>query len=214
MRIEDLEQQIQVECRFCSRPDKDRILHETSNFYIMLSLGPIVEGYLLLISKEHLGCCAEIPEDMASEFEYLYNKIIQIQQKVYGHSVAYEHGRAGSCMVLTEGSKHCYHAHMHFLPALVKLNEEVSKDFDSICINGFNEFKSAYKEIGGAYMYVDDGRKELYCIDTQIRRQYLRYKVSKLIGRGNLWDWINNQGWEKIKTAKDNYIKYFHDFTY
>ena len=76
--ILDLNVQIENFCRFCNPPDKDRILYETENFYVMLSLGPIVEGYTLLVTKQHVGCCADIPDALMEEFIYLYNKIKNI----------------------------------------------------------------------------------------------------------------------------------------
>jgi ATP adenylyltransferase len=211
MKIEDLEQQIQEGCRFCNPPEKERILYEGKNFYVMLSLGPIIEGYLLLISKKHLGCCAEIPADITEEFDFLYNRIAKIQQEVYGNSVAYEHGRTGSCMVLIEGSKHCYHAHMHFLPSPIDMNFVVSKDFDNIPLKSLEMFRSSYKNKSEAYLYIDDGIKSMYVIDTQIRRQYLRYKAAILVDKIDLWNWVNIQGWEHIKAAKVKYNKYFDD---
>ena len=53
-RIEDLKFQIESGCRFCNPPEKERILMETDNFYVMVSLGPIVEGYLLIVAKKHM----------------------------------------------------------------------------------------------------------------------------------------------------------------
>lgn len=209
MKIEDLEQQIQERCRFCNPPEKERILYEGKDFYVMLSLGPIVEGYLLLISKKHLSCCAEIPVELTEEFDFLYNRITKIQQEVYGGSVAYEHGRAGSCMVLTEGSKHCYHAHMYFLPYPIHMNFAVSKDFDDIPLESLEIFRSCYKNKSNSYLYIDDGIKSMYIVDTQIRRQYLRYKAAILVDKIDLWDWVSNQGWKQIKNAKIKYHKCF-----
>lgn len=49
--IVDLACQLEETCRFCYPPEKERILYATENFYVMASLGPIVEGYLLIVSK-------------------------------------------------------------------------------------------------------------------------------------------------------------------
>ena len=52
--IVDLACQLEETCRFCYPPEKERILYATENFYVMASLGPIVEGYLLIVSKKHI----------------------------------------------------------------------------------------------------------------------------------------------------------------
>src|SRR5687767_6720535 len=115
MTLSVLEEQMIKECRFCNPPDKDRILYETDNFYIMLSLGPIVEGYTLLVSKQHIDSCANVPYELLSEFDMLYHKTKNILATEFGSCIAYEHGRAGTCMIPMENSKHCFHAHMHFV---------------------------------------------------------------------------------------------------
>lgn len=58
--IVDLACQLEETCRFCYPPEKERILYATENFYVMASLGPIVEGYLLIVSKKHIPACANI----------------------------------------------------------------------------------------------------------------------------------------------------------
>lgn len=207
--IEDLEQQIQDKCRFCNPPEKERILHETENFYIMLSLGPIVEGYLLLVSKSHISCCAEIPKGVTSEFDSLYKMAKEILIKEYGQCICYEHGRAGSCLIPAEGSKHCFHAHMHFVPVKASLNKEIAKEFSGLLIKDLSEFRTSYKKTFLPYLFVDDGEKIIYTIEDKLRSQYLRFKTAKAIGKEELWDWVNHQGWDKINSGK---LKLRHSF--
>lgn len=108
-------------------------------------------------------------------------------------------------MILTEGSKHCYHAHMHFLPVKAALDIEVSKDFDPISLDSLQDFRQQYNLANQGYLYVDSGNKNIYFIDEVIRRQYLRYKVAKMLDKEELWDWVNNQGWELIAAGKEKY---------
>lgn len=210
--IENLEEQILWNCRFCTRPDKSRIIYETSNFYVMLSLGPIVEGYCLLISKNHFSCCAAIPIDLREEFKEVYSIIKKVLNNVYGTCLCYEHGRAGACLIPMEGNKHCYHAHMHFVPIATPLNEIVQRDFDEISVKTMELFFEEYCLRNNVpYLFVDDGQsKSLYFIDQPIRRQYLRYKAALSIGKEGLWDWINHQGWELIESALKILPKHFN----
>ncbi len=66
--IIDLKQQIEKKCRFCTPSEKERILYETEHFYVMVSLGPIIEGYLLIITKKHIGACLNMPKEYLEEF--------------------------------------------------------------------------------------------------------------------------------------------------
>jgi diadenosine tetraphosphate (Ap4A) HIT family hydrolase len=210
--IENLEEQIIYTCRFCNPPERDRIIYESDNFYIMLSLGPIVEGYCLLVSKQHISCCGGIPSQLRKEFESLYSRLKAILIKTYGSCVCYEHGRAGSCMVQLEGNKHCYHAHMHFVPISTSLNYIAQKDFDEKSLKTLNELFSVYEKMERPpYVFIDDEEigMNIYHVDQQIRRQYLRYHAAKSIGKEHLWNWVEHQGWDLIelgiKTLKPHF---------
>lgn len=209
--IKNLEEQIISTCRFCNPPEKERILCETENFYVMLSLGPIVEGYCLLVSKHHYACCAAIPSEIRGEFKELYRNVKSILTTEYGTCLSYEHGRAGACLIPLEGSKHCYHAHMHFVPVSTKLNEAIQKDFDPENLENLDSFFEIYsKNHSEPYLFADDNRRmSLYFIDQPLRRQYLRYKTAILIGKDHLCDWVNHQGWDLINSALQVLPKHF-----
>jgi len=201
--IKDLDRQILEYCRFCNPQEKERILYESDNFYLMLSLGPIVEGYCLLISKEHYSCCAAISSGLIAEFKEIYLKVKSILIEEYGSCICYEHGRAGACLIPMEGNKHCFHAHMHFVPMATDLNYLVQRDYDEVTLDSLDSFFEVYTTNNSKpYLYVEDSNsKNIYFIDTVIRRQYLRHKAAVSIEKENLWNWIEHQGWDSINSA-------------
>jgi diadenosine tetraphosphate (Ap4A) HIT family hydrolase len=203
MNSEKLKNDIELHCRFCNPPDLDRIIYETSNFYVMLSLGPIVEGYLLICSKEHFDCCGKIDTNLGSEFDNLTEIVRKVLITAYGHCLFYEHGRAGSCMTFSEGSKHCYHAHMHCVPVKTKLNSLMDKNFYPIKHDSWNDFRKSNSEFNEPYLFVDDGEKTSHLVvKKDIRRQYLRHLTAVSIGNEELWNWVDNQRLEVIKAGK------------
>lgn len=210
MKAIELEKDIEQHCRFCTTPDKERIIYETSNFYVMLSLGPIVEGYLLICSKQHFDCCGKIDSALAKEFDEVAELVRQILIKAYGYCIFYEHGRAGSCMTFSEGSKHCYHAHMHCVPVDLKLNHFMDKNFIKIKHNNWFDFRNSNSQYNEPYLFVDDGDKISHLVVKQdIRRQYLRHLVSKSIGAENLWNWVENQRRDVIESGREKLKPYF-----
>lgn len=116
--IVDLACQLEETCRFCYPPEKERILYATENFYVMASLGPIVEGYLLIVSKKHIPACANIPNEIFQEYLDLKEKVKGVLNKVYGACIFYEHGKTGS-YVIGKDHRHCFHAHLHCIPVEV-----------------------------------------------------------------------------------------------
>lgn len=210
MNKEELKKDIELHCRFCNPPNLDRIVYETNNFYVMLSLGPIVEGYLLICSKEHFDCCGKIDSRLGKEFDDLAELVRKILVEAYGNCIFYEHGRAGSCMTFSEGDKHCYHAHMHCVPVDTKLNSLLDKNFYPIKHNSWEDFRKSSHKYNEPYLFVDDGNKVSHLVVKEdIRRQYLRHLTAVSIGNEDLWSWVEHQRPEVIKLGRDKLRPFF-----
>jgi diadenosine tetraphosphate (Ap4A) HIT family hydrolase len=208
--IQNLASQVKELCRFCNPPEQNRILFEGKYFYIMASLGPICEGYLLLVSKNHYECCGAVPLNASQEFDDLYHKIREVLKKVYGDVISYEHGRAGSCLQV-EGSKHCYHAHMHFLSTNIEMNETVSRLYKPVSFESITELRNKYQADTESYVFVHDQSLKYYAITGQLESQYLRKIAARKAGRESTWDWVNNQNWPLILEAVKRLKPFFNN---
>ena len=189
-------------CRFCHPPDKGRILFETRHFYIMLSLGPVTEGYLLINSKIHY-------DSIGDEFDDLVERVRQIQARAYGACIFYEHGRAGSCLQYSEPSLHCYHAHLHCVPVNFDINHLIRNTTPTVFVNSYKEFRAAYQQCEKPYLFVHDRQMKIHFISQDIRKQYLRYLVSSQLGQEHLWDWTKYERREIIHSARKKLQPYF-----
>ncbi len=199
-RLTDIE--LNKECRFCNPPDQERIIYQSDNFYVMLSLGPLVEGYLLLISKPHIDCCGAFDDKLSSEFHYLKELIKEVLISNYGSCTFFEHGRAGSCIDFEDSSLHCHHAHLHCLPVDLRLNDKVRGALRPVFFEK-GEFQNIYRRWNEPYLYIDDGREALHFLTKKPRRQYLRYLVAKQLGNIPKTDWQNHPEWDLIYKAKE-----------
>lgn len=208
--ITDLKQQIEEGCRFCFPPERDRILYETENFYVMVSLGPIVEGYLLIVSKEHIGACLHLPEKYVEEFISLKELVRNKLCTVYGSCIFYEHGKIGTSLV-GKDHHHCFHAHLHCIPISIQLNTIIEKDIlQSVETDSFENAIRMSNSIK-RYLYVEDYRCKIYTPTRKIRSQYLRYKLAEAIGAKDRWDWVNNQNWSLIEITISRLKPYFDE---
>lgn len=209
LEVQDLCCQIEEICRFCRPPEKERILFQTEHFYLMVSLGPIVEGYLLIISKEHIGACLHLSEDYMEEFLVLKERVNRILTEVYGGCIFFEHGKTGSCLQSGKDHIHCYHAHLHCIPANVDLNSIISNELTATQYKTVLDCYQSMSEVE-KYLYVEDTRICTYQTETKLRSQYLRYKLAEALGCPERWDWVNYQNWpliyESIKVLKPFFI--------
>lgn len=205
--IVDLACQLEETCRFCYPPEKERILYSTDNFYVMVSLGPIVEGYLLIVSKQHIPACANIPEDLIDEYLNLKEKVREVLTSAYGSCIFYEHGKTGACLI-GKDHRHCFHAHLHCIPVKVSMSEEVSSEIEG---HAFDSIKYAYDYARGCerYLYVEDSKIIVYTPSEKLRTQYLRYKLATSLGMTERWDWVRLQNWDLIKTTVDKLKTFF-----
>jgi diadenosine tetraphosphate (Ap4A) HIT family hydrolase len=207
-KITDLQDQINNSCRFCNPQEKERILFETDNFYVMVSLGPIVDGYLLIVSKKHIGACFNIPNTLMTEFLSLKEKVKDILIKHYGFCIFYEHGKAGSSLTFENSTKHCYHAHLHCIPVAVELNKSIEQKITANTSNSFTAARDKFKNLK-KYLYIEDSRINVYSVDRKIRNQFLRYELSEALGKPELGNWVENQNWESINRTIEQLRPYF-----
>lgn len=205
----DLKKDIVEKCRFCYPPDKYRILNSSKNFYVMLSLGPIVEGYLLIVTKDHIKCCAEIPSHLQGEFISLANEVEKILIEKYGGCIFYEHGQAGACLNFKDSSKHCYHAHMHCVPISGSINRLITNPFPKKEVKSWEDFFKIYSYFQEPYFFVQDNEAFFYIANDSPERQYLRKKAAKLCDNKEAWDWIKFPNYELITAGQQNLSNHF-----
>lgn len=187
-------------CDFCYPREERSIVYENESVYVMPSLGQFTEGYLLLISKDHKECVAEVSDP---SFESVKSSIGDALEHLYGASCFFEHGRVGNCYQKSQ-NRICFHAHLHCLPA-PSLIDLVEEDFKSYQIDGIAEL-SKYREQHHHYLYVDDGtEKRFFPVDEDIERQYLRKKACESLGLPQEWsDWSTYPFRERMQvTAED-----------
>jgi diadenosine tetraphosphate (Ap4A) HIT family hydrolase len=169
---------------------------------VQLSLGPIVEGYTLIVSLDHISCCAEIPEQSVDEFDALVRAVSKAQRSVYGKSVFYEHGRTGSCAADPSGEPHCYHAHLHMVPTAIPVAEHVNRELALTRFDNWDDVRSEYSDRRKPYILVQDGSDIGVSFDPKaLRRQFLRSIVANATGMPELSDWMAFPGSARIATG-------------
>ena len=98
-----------------AKPDEpwDEVLFESANFVAMPTRGSLVEGWLLVVPKEHHYCVGAFAAALITEFQLFRREVQQRLESIYGSVVAFEHGAAGSGRPAGCGVDH---AHLHLVP--------------------------------------------------------------------------------------------------
>jgi diadenosine tetraphosphate (Ap4A) HIT family hydrolase len=146
-------------------------------------VGPIVEGYCLIISKRHILSMAWLNDSELAELENIKKKLNLFLFKTYAKPIYFEHGsgshiqKAGCCIS---------HAHVHVLPIDINIVDDLNRIYPSRVITSYSEIK---KNKGHGYLYFEDVMGQMYIsscdiVPTQYLRQVVAYKA-----KVKNWDW-------------------------
>jgi len=203
-------------CVFCNRElDKGETLYETPNFFVKTGLGLAAPGHVMLISKEHYVCYADMPAGLRGDFcelkDFVFGKIGQ----VFGAPFLVEYGP----MVQTVS-----HAHLHFIPKQRKETEyypgyaikNIFKEMEipTSLIEQVATWEKAaqFRKKFGQYVYLQEGQE---CVlfgspDTALLKElgYRRFFSEKLkiMDIPAKWQDITNQE-RAIDAAKKEITK-------
>ncbi len=199
-------------CRFCTLPEPERIVQADDSAVAMLSLGPLVEGYSLVLPRRHIACVAEIPKAERARFLSLVNDTATRLGETYGNLIAFEHGRA-TCSAPSPVT-HCHHAHLHLVPTSIDLVKLLAAERDvdlfsavpctsgdSIC-TAIEAFWQTTNATGKPYLIaMSASGAGVHFIEDALRPQYLRYLVARELGDSELANWVSWPRKEVIEAA-------------
>jgi len=183
---------------------QSRILWSNKDFAIIPSLGPLVEGHLLLIPKHHEFSFVNLSKSILSEAEKLILSIIQFFRQQKHSTLIFEHGaivqagcayerrlkkvKAGAC---TD------HAHIHIVPCLsaapvIQKMNDIHFHLEKRKLQHLSEMHEAV-ERDFPYIIIGSSRMKswvLYVID-ELPSQFMRQIVASIVGLKE-WSWYRS----------------------
>ncbi|MBE0542400.1 MAG: HIT domain-containing protein [Verrucomicrobia bacterium] len=167
-----------------------RVAMETDYFVAIPSLGPLVAGHTLLCPKVHIKNLACLAEDLRAEFEDFKKSLSNVLGSVFHAPIHYfEHGSPPeSPRVLCTVD----HAHLHLVPAEVKVSELLLQGMNWERIDeGLANLQSAVT--AEEYLYYESPSSEAFISRAgSCESQYMRRVFSQALGRIDEWNWRTN----------------------
>lgn len=189
-----------TECQFCtvfratalneSMQYCDKTLFQSDNFAVLPSLGALIEGWLLIVPKNHALCLGALSQELHSELNILRSRVSLALEECYGAVTVFEHGPAQSCHPVGCGVDH---AHLHILPIQINLIEGVKEIFSEPLkwekVGSVQETASLY-EAGLPYLYVEQtpGRG-FVTTHPNLQSQMFRKVIARHIGKPDQYNW-------------------------
>ncbi|MFA6888382.1 MAG: HIT domain-containing protein [Candidatus Woesearchaeota archaeon] len=175
---------VESSCTFCeegdngilivnNEPQGNRTIYHTENFIVQPTLGPIKEGHVLIITKNHRLNIGDIPQSMHPELEEVIATVTTSLQRVYGsQSLFFEHGpttqnRAGCCID---------HAHIHAVPIEGPLRTWIPKQAREI--KELTALSKLYcNNIPYLFFQENNGTRYVIELTYEVQSQYIRRMI-------------------------------------
>lgn len=106
-----------MKCIFCDIDHskiENTIIEETKYFYILPTLGSLVDGYILIVTKRHINSMSELNENELIEYKNIIEKYQNLFKKIYNKTpIVFEHGTPNQNSEMKANS--VTHAHTHIV---------------------------------------------------------------------------------------------------
>ncbi len=199
-----------IRCPYCSnifhavidtsnQPWNRKIL-ETPHFIVVPTLGAIVEGWILVISKRHVVSMGALTEEELGELNDLITRVRDLIKSLYGSAVVFEHGPA--CDGTTFGCG-VDHAHFHIITIELAVTPLIDKE-----LAGKVMWKPSYNLMylsdmhlnSKSYLYIVENKSnqgKVACLDS-IPSQLLRRVIARHLGIPELYDYREHAFYDNV----------------
>lgn len=176
---------------------ESRIVYETDNFAVIPTLGALVEGYLLVVSKKHYECIGKLPDDLLLELDKVVDKVKSVIWSVYKENVVcFEHG-AISCSNKFGGCVD--HAHLHIVPCNDVLSSMIKDCGMELVPIDSTDTLSHIADKNQPYLYWEDSDGRKFVIqDGFIPSQFFRKIIASYYSVAEQWDWRQDLNLENL----------------
>jgi diadenosine tetraphosphate (Ap4A) HIT family hydrolase len=159
----------------------NRKLVETRQFLVLPSLGPLVPGHVMVVSKTHCTSLAAMGADAIEEYESLAVRLRGAPLLRGSNPLEAEHGstaddKAGACVI---------HTHVHWLPGMGHFLEEFKQRLSLRTERGLLDLGSN----GGPYIFARAGAIQAVFHAHGLRSQTIRRVLCDLMDRDDT-DWV------------------------
>lgn len=203
-----------MDCDFClrlsgempERPwyDFSVVGQQGELFYVVLALGALAPGHVMIVTRSHVDCMAQLPSGSLRDLESAVSIWTRTINEIWGRPCfIFEHGGPSyDC-----GSGACVsHAHLQIVPLLVNPIRAASR---------FKSFESLadaliYAEASSYLLYAWGG--EFHVLrDCNVPGQFFRREISTSLGRPDDWDYITFPNYSYIMTSKDGLARHLNN---
>jgi len=194
-----------VLCNIDNNKLENTVIDESDNFIVLPSIGALVDGYLMIVSKKHINSMSELKENEKKEYENLLKKYRNLFKKIYNKfPIIFEHGSPVDDSDIKASS--VVHAHTHIVNHKFVNEDMIIKKLNFNKIDNLNCLSKEQNYI----MYINPLNFCYVSYNFEPISQMMRKIIAKDLGYENKFDWKEemfieniNSTIRKLKKAKD-----------
>jgi diadenosine tetraphosphate (Ap4A) HIT family hydrolase len=178
-------------CFLCA-PEHELIYLTDQVGLALCGLGPLLEGYSVVATTEHVRSAADNEEKKSAQFVNFATLVRSTLISRFGSCLMTEHGRLPLCINHSGTSEpHCYHAHFLLFPGAKSIEERARSFFRSTQV--FDSLKTALESTQNSEeYYLLSPTPTRFLIMTRpgrMMRQFSRFLVAESLGQPELANW-------------------------
>lgn len=191
-------------CIFCTLDSEkvvNTIIEETDNFYILPALGSLVDGYILIVTKEHINSMSDLGKKEITEYLELIDRYREKFYKVYGrYPIVFEHGTPKIHSKMRASS--VTHAHTHIINHNYIAEDKIIKKIGFKEINSIGEINNKKNYIS----YINPLGVNMVSYIFSPESQLMRREIAKDLGIDDQFSWKEYSFMENVKLTIDKFI--------
>lgn len=187
-----------MKCIFCDIDHskiENTIIEETNYFYILPTLGSLVDGYVLIVTKRHINSMSELSEKELNEYKNIIDKYQKLFNKIYNKTpIIFEHGTPNQESTMKASS--VTHAHTHIVNINFKNEKEILEKYNFKEIKDFKEIKTNTNYI----KYINNNKIYITYNFPSIS-QLMRILIAEELNFKDKFDWKKERFEDNIKST-------------
>lgn len=184
-----------MKCIFCDMDHskiENTIIEETEYFYILPTLGSLVDGYILIVTKRHINSMSELNENELIEYKNIIGKYIELFKKIYNKTpIVFEHGTPNQNSEMKANS--VTHAHTHIVNINFSNEKEILEKYN---FKEINDFKEINKNMN--YIKYISNNKIYITYNFPSVSQLMRILIAEELNYKDKFDWKKERFDENI----------------
>ena len=184
-----------MKCIFCEIDEskiENTIIEETKYFYILPTLGSLVDGYILIVTKRHINSMSELNDNELEEYKTIIAKYQNLFNKIYNKTpIVFEHGTPNQNSKMKANS--VTHAHTHIVNINFKNEKEILEKYNFKEINNLKKIETNKNYI--KYIY---NNKIYITYNFPSVSQLMRILIAEELNYKDKFDWKKERFDENI----------------